>query len=348
MDSFQIGSEMDSDGSDLLASPPSGILRRLAPRRAAAVGSLSVGLAALLAVCLITQSAFGEHRASAAVDLSSGTNLAQVAPATFLDSAFEAVNLLAEGLHSAAKMSDQVSESYNGIHQMIGKMNKSVHELEHLGSEVIEELAKPARLSKELNEKLHSLSATQKEEIRKELLKKLNITSLEDLKPDDNIHDGNRCADDEEEHAGLCYKKCSLLTRGGYPFRASAWECCGHQPPCLQHFKTEFEPCGGYGVSGDSTGHRCPHSPGGCLKDEELSGDLCYMRCSLLTSDMLQHRDGADSCCKISSPLALLEPGACDTDGKYGVGGGLGGGEGIGDASVPNAPHPPMTVLTEA
>lgn len=348
MVSFQINSEMDSDGSDLLASPPSGILRRLAPRRVAAFGALSVGLVALLAVCLITQSVFDEHRASAAVDLSSSTNLAHVAPATFLGTAVEAVNLLSEGLHSVAEMSDQVSGSYHGIHNMIAKMNKSVYELEHLGTEVIEELAKPARLSKELKEKLRSLNATQKEEIKKELLSKLNITSLEDLKPDDNIHDGNLCADDEEEHAGLCYKKCSLLTGGGYPFRVSAWECCGHQPPCLHHFKTEFEPCGGYGVSGDSTGRGCPHSPGGCLKDEELSGDLCYMRCSLLTSNMLQHRDGADACCKISSPLAVLEPGACDTDGKYGVGGGLGGGEGIGDASVPNAPHPPMTVLTEA
>jgi len=39
-------------------------------------------------------------------------------------------------------------------------------------------------------------------------------------------HDEGACLEDEEISLGKCYKKCSLLTDGVYPYRTSAMSCC--------------------------------------------------------------------------------------------------------------------------
>jgi len=241
---------------------------------------------------------------------------------------------MAEAIHGAAEMSDEVEHSYAGVKKLVKYMNNSAHKLEELGGEVIDELGKPARLSKELKQKLHSLNETEKQKIQAQLLRQLNITSVHDLRPSDY---GSKCYGDEEEYDGLCYKKCSLLTKGTHPLRISAFECCAQQPNCLKHATMKARICSGYGISGDSTGNVCPHTPGECLKDEELHEGMCYMRCSLLTSGILQYRDGAYTCCKSKSPLAMLDLGACDTDAKYRIGGGNSG-----DAASPNEPHSPL------
>mmetsp|Transcript_37960 Transcript_37960/g.75283 ORF Transcript_37960/g.75283 Transcript_37960/m.75283 type:complete len:319 (-) Transcript_37960:305-1261(-) len=214
-------------------------------------------------------------------------------------------------------------------------------------NETIEELGRPARLSNELKEQLQNLTNMDKKKIRREMLKSLNITDVVKLRPNVNLHDGNRCSDDEEVHFGLCYKKCGHFAAGKYPFRVSAWQCCKHEPPCEKsEIYSSGQPCSGLGVSGDSMGNGCPHSPGGCFKDEELFGNFCYLRCSILTYGVLPYRASPVACCNASRPLALLKAG-CETDLRYDAGGGLGGGTGVGSRSMPNAPHPPMPILME-
>merc|ERR1712032_1440027 len=93
-------------------------------------------------------------------------------------------------------------------------------------------------------------------------------------------------------------------------------------------------------IGGENSGNGCPHRPGGCLQDEELLADMCYMQCSLLTYGMLKHRNTANACCKSESPLAMLELGGCNVDTKYAIG----GGNGDGNPDTPAAPHPPVAV----
>jgi len=215
----------------------------------------------------------------------------------------------------------------------------------NVADKVVHRLERPMRLDMELKQKLHNLTVAQKEELKSKLLAKLNITSLHDLAPDEDMHDGNTCEDDEELFDGLCYKKCSRLTGSNLPFRASAFQCCEEEPPCpaMSDAAAAPEPCSGNDVSGDLTGNVCPHAPGGCLKDEELFDGLCYMRCSLLTNGMLQYRDTAGACCKSNSVFSVFEPGECDSDPDYNVG----GGQGDGDAATPSSPHPPLPSITE-
>jgi len=211
----------------------------------------------------------------------------------------------------------------------------------------IDELGRPGRLSEEMREQLKNLTSVDKKKLSRETMKSLNITDVVNLRPNVDVHNGNRCSDDEEEFLGLCYKKCDHFAKGKYPFRISAWQCCNHKPPCEKRdVMTQGQRCSGFGVSGDSMGNGCPHSPGGCFKNEELFGDICYLRCGILTYGVLPYRASPVACCNESRPFALLQAG-CNTDTRYDAGGGLGGGEGIGSRSMPNAPHPPMPVLME-
>mmetsp|Transcript_47742 Transcript_47742/g.128813 ORF Transcript_47742/g.128813 Transcript_47742/m.128813 type:complete len:241 (+) Transcript_47742:3-725(+) len=139
-----------------------------------------------------------------------------------------------------------------------------------------------------------------------------------------DLHDGNTCPDDEEEHAGLCYKKCSLLT-GDHPIRTSAFSCCKEAPCTLLNQKVKFRICSGFDVAGDSQGGGCPHGRGACYVDEELHADRCYKRCSLLTSGDYMFRSAAETCCKYDphkSVVPCLDPRHTNTSQAFAAGGG--------------------------
>jgi len=73
-------------------------------------------------------------------------------------------------------------------------------------------------------------------------------------------HPPGRCDPNEEGLLGLCYKKCSILTKGEYPIREASNTCCS-QHPCTNffHLKTSGLGCNGFGVGGGAEGHECPH-----------------------------------------------------------------------------------------
>eukprot|EP00440_Ansanella_granifera_P001284 gb/GFBE01001382.1/.p1 GENE.gb/GFBE01001382.1/~~gb/GFBE01001382.1/.p1 ORF type:complete len:265 (+),score=55.14 gb/GFBE01001382.1/:1-795(+) len=156
-----------------------------------------------------------------------------------------------------------------------------------------------------------------------------------------NLYDGNICEDDEELFQGLCYKKCSILTAGASAVRNSAFSC-GKSHGFVELFKSKvssFVPCRGFDVAGDIAGKGCPHKPGACLPDEELSLGKCYKKCSLLTHGVYPFRTTADTCCKTNQLLQCMIPTFTKMSSKFGVGGGYGK-----DAVA----HDPEARLTEA
>jgi len=136
----------------------------------------------------------------------------------------------------------------------------------------------------------------------------------------ENLHDGNVCKGDEELLAGLCYKKCRLLTGGFSSVRTSPWTCCNQRPCRLnQQLKIGMRvACSGYDVSSDGA---CPHRPGACLDDEELWLGVCYKRCRLLTDDEYPNRVAPATCCKTSG-LSCLDFRKDYTSHEFAVGGG--------------------------
>jgi hypothetical protein len=225
---------------------------------------------------------------------------------------------MAAGIHGAAEISEELGSSFGDAKKLFKLVNESAGEFEMVGEEVIKVLGKPIRLSMALKKQLHSLTPSQKQRLREKLLHGLNMTSLHDLRPADS--DG--CDEDEELYDGQCYKRCSLLTNGEEPVRASPFQCCLHGPPCTGRLDIKRTRCSGYAVSGDSSGNGCPRQPARCLQAEEFLAGLCYMRCSILTYGILPYRSTPDACCKSGSPLAMLEAGTCDTDAAYDVGDG--------------------------
>jgi hypothetical protein len=163
----------------------------------------------------------------------------------------------------------------------------------------------------------------------------------------DNLHDGNLCNDDEEEHAALCYKKCELLTDGEYPVRGSAFSCCRAQPCSLFNQRFKMSICGGFDVAGDEANNACPHQRGSCYADEELSLNLCFKRCALLTYGEFPFRHGAGMCCKYNSVTACMTPGASAVEGRFMVGGGELEGDTLPLSNVTTKPHPPLLSLAE-
>jgi len=144
--------------------------------------------------------------------------------------------------------------------------------------------------------------------------------SLTDLSED--LHDGNVCKSDEELYAGLCYRKCSLLTGGMDSIRTSPWTCC-HGKPCTinQKLETGFRvACAGFAVAGD--GSSCPHLPGACLPSEELLLGVCYKKCGLLTNHAYPNRVAPATCCKSSGLSCMLFPWRRYTSAEFNTGGG--------------------------
>lgn len=148
------------------------------------------------------------------------------------------------------------------------------------------------------------------------------------LSPDNDMYDGNLCADDEEAHAGLCYKKCSLLTGGDHPIRTSAFSCCRESPCGVTNQVVKFRMCSGFDVAGDSMNGGCPHQKGVCYVDEELLLGRCYKKCSLLTDGEYMFRTAPETCCKhdpkkgAESLLSCMSPALATTKPAFAVGGG--------------------------
>ncbi|OLQ12606.1 hypothetical protein AK812_SmicGene3434 [Symbiodinium microadriaticum] len=163
--------------------------------------------------------------------------------------------------------------------------------------------------------------------------------------PQENMHDGNICADDEEYFEDLCYLKCSLATKGTHPIRTSAFTCCKSEPCSFDNTEINMSPCDGFDVSGNLHGQHsaCPHGEGTCLEDEELLLGMCYKKCSILTDGRFNHRVAATTCCS-ETGLACFNPMNLKTDF---VGFAVGGGKGDGSQATPSVPHLPMKELTE-
>lgn len=176
----------------------------------------------------------------------------------------------------------------------------------------------------------------------------LPTSTTNPLAPDADLDDGNFCNGDEELLQGLCYKKCSLLTNGTHPVRSTAMSCCRAKPCGFTNTKISVGMCAGFDVSGDEESKDgCPHKPGACLTNEELSVGFCYQKCSILTKGAYPYRVTAMTCCK-EQGLHCLEPqnvafGLTSTDSAYNVG----GGGGDGHNSTPSKAHTPLQPLTE-
>merc|ERR1712107_307734 len=162
------------------------------------------------------------------------------------------------------------------------------------------------------------------------------------LKPEENMNDGNVCADNEELYGGLCYGKCAVLTNGEAPIRTSSWTCCESHPCGLVNQRGSVGTtllCNGYDVSGDDA---CPHKPGACLENEEMHLGICYEKCSLLTNGEFPHRFAAASCCKVKG-LGCLSFRNVKTSPAFDKG----GAEGDRSAATPSVAHGPLESLTE-
>lgn len=165
------------------------------------------------------------------------------------------------------------------------------------------------------------------------------------LAPAEDTNDGNKCYDDEEDHLGLCYKTCSLLTNGKAPHRTSGFTCV-KSSSFTDAFSPKVEglvPCKGFDVAGDTAGGGCPHFHGACLVDEEMSLGKCYKKCSILTQSQYPHRTSMGTCCKTTNFIECLNPAEFKMSADFMVGGGTKG-DGIkGDSPI----HDPIKDLTE-
>ena len=163
------------------------------------------------------------------------------------------------------------------------------------------------------------------------------------LAPLESLNDGNKCASDEEEMMGTCYKKCVDLTGGYFPIRTSPFSCCASEPCGLQNSRVHLSFCSGFDVAGDHEGQGCPNFEGACLTDEELFNGLCYKKCSLFADGYTyNHRVAPNLCCRTHGMRCML-PKYFRFSPDYAVGGGVHDG----NAQTPSVPHPPMTELTE-
>jgi hypothetical protein len=169
------------------------------------------------------------------------------------------------------------------------------------------------------------------------------------LAPAEDLDDGNVCSDDEEALNGLCYYKCSILTNGTHPIRTSAMSCCDARPCGFSNQLVKVGMCAGYDVAGPSTAKNgCPHTPGSCLTNEELSVGNCFKKCSVLTNGTYPYRITAITCCKEKGfqclePQNLLPNGIASSSSDYNVG----GGEGDGEEVTPGDSHAPIPQMTE-
>jgi hypothetical protein len=158
------------------------------------------------------------------------------------------------------------------------------------------------------------------------------------------MHNGNKCPDGEELHAGLCYKTCSSLTQGAFPIRTTAFSCCESRPCGLSNQDASgITPCEGYDVNAQGG---CPHSPGVCLENEELFLDVCYEKCSTLTDGKFPHRASPMTCCK-EEDYDCLNPWAEKDESESSYSFDISGGNADQDPVTPGSIHGPIKALTE-
>ncbi|CAE7188336.1 unnamed protein product, partial [Symbiodinium necroappetens] len=164
-----------------------------------------------------------------------------------------------------------------------------------------------------------------------------------ELAPLESLNDGNKCASDEEEMMGTCYKKCVDLTGGYFPIRTSPFSCCEAEPCGFQNTRVHLSFCSGFDVAGDQEGKGCPNFEGACLTDEELFDGLCYKKCSLFPSGYTyNHRVAPNMCCSTHGLKCLLPKYF-----KFSTDFAVGGGRNDGNAQTPSFAHAPMKELTE-
>ncbi|CAK0895137.1 unnamed protein product [Prorocentrum cordatum] len=299
-----------------------------AARPGASRGGRVLGLAAALcAACAVALLARAQARPRHAAGAAAGE-----ATGLFL---FGALASAAEAMLTGAKAAKAVS---GGISDFNGIMNN-----ENL-SEEISKLEQRFKLG-------YNKTTVNDPHWRKFLPNATENLSQEKLRemlfPHVHRHDGNLCYDDEEEHAGLCYPQCSLLTFGTHPYRTSAFSCCSRAP--CQWDQTAFRSsiCGGFDVSGDSANGICPHLPGACLANEELLNGLCYKKCSILTEGEYMFRTGPLTCCKFRSQLACTA-GAKGPGGSYDISSPrFATGGGLCTSEMPCMIHPPSRAMAE-
>eukprot|EP00440_Ansanella_granifera_P028636 gb/GFBE01031108.1/.p1 GENE.gb/GFBE01031108.1/~~gb/GFBE01031108.1/.p1 ORF type:complete len:209 (+),score=32.08 gb/GFBE01031108.1/:1-627(+) len=164
------------------------------------------------------------------------------------------------------------------------------------------------------------------------------------LAPNEQLNDGNKCPDDEEEFpklGGTCFKKCSDLTGSQFPIRTSPFSCCASKPCSFSNSQVHLNFCGGFDVAGDAEHGGCPASEGACLDDEELFDGICYKKCSSF-DPVHWHRVAPNMCCKTKGFQCLM-PSNFKFSAQYATGGGCDDS----NAGTPCAVHPPMQALTE-
>jgi hypothetical protein len=186
-----------------------------------------------------------------------------------------------------------------------------------------------------------TFSASLQNESNREKLQQL-------LKKPNNLHDGNFCEDDEEEHASLCYKKCKLITNGQYPFRGTAFSCCRAKPCTLFNSHFVMKICSGYDIAGERANGACPHSRGACYADEEYHLNSCFKKCVLLTNGTHAFRTAAETCCKYPGvTTCMMNSNSSVTSLLYAVGGGEFEKINRSSTTAVNKPHPPVVVQAE-
>lgn len=132
------------------------------------------------------------------------------------------------------------------------------------------------------------------------------------------------CCADEEEFAGLCYKKCELLTGNEYPIRTTAFTCCKAQPCHPFNSRKDMGFCSGFSVGAcGSDKDTCPKPPTACSPDEEVTAGVCYTKCSSLTNNEYTHRLTNMACCKISMSYKCLFNGNLKVSSTFNVGSGV-------------------------
>eukprot|EP00933_Yihiella_yeosuensis_P082161 TRINITY_DN95941_c0_g1_i1.p1 TRINITY_DN95941_c0_g1~~TRINITY_DN95941_c0_g1_i1.p1 ORF type:complete len:458 (-),score=69.85 TRINITY_DN95941_c0_g1_i1:68-1393(-) len=139
-----------------------------------------------------------------------------------------------------------------------------------------------------------------------------------------------KCLDNEEELNGLCYQKCSILTRGKAPYRKAPTICCKTSTFLCAFLPGSTVESSGLAIGGGEALESSPHIPGSgydCLDNEEPYIGLCYKKCSSFRDGALPLRTGPNTCCSgtVIEDCINSDPNTkTELSADFGVGGGTG------------------------